>query len=165
MFIRSCVALRRSSTGFSEGWLKSQIWSVGTEASWASKFVGSCGKLWALSPVESWGGGWLKSQVWSVGTEFLSFHLAKVKENSEDQIAELQSFVILGSLLQWRWQWASIGHFVFLLFTPVLAQYFGLSNLFSEPWFLISDYWFLKCYFFISEICQWMSSYFRIALP
>ena len=26
----------------------------------------------------------------------------------------MQSFVILGSLLQWRWQWASIGHFVFL---------------------------------------------------
>ena len=25
-----------------------------------------------------------------------------------------QSFVILGSFLQWQWQWASIGHFVFL---------------------------------------------------
>ena len=29
-------------------------------------------------------------------------------------LAPMQSFVILGSLLQWRWQWASIGHFVFL---------------------------------------------------
>ena len=26
-----------------------------------------------------------------------------------------QNLPILGSLLQWRWQWASIGHFVFLL--------------------------------------------------
>ena len=43
----------------------------------------------------------------------------------------MQSFVILGSLLQWRWQWASIGHFVFL---------------------------------FISEICHWISSDFRVAL-
>ena len=29
----------------------------------------------------------------------------------------MQSFVILGSLRQWRWQWASIGHFVFLFWT------------------------------------------------
>ena len=29
-------------------------------------------------------------------------------------LAPMQSFLILGSLLQWRWQWASIGHFVFL---------------------------------------------------
>ena len=36
----------------------------------------------------------------------------KVKENSESQ-----NFVILGSLLQWRWQWASLGHFVFLFLT------------------------------------------------
>ena len=43
----------------------------------------------------------------------------------------MQFSVILGSLLQWRWQWASIGHFVFL---------------------------------FISEICHWISSDFRIAL-
>ena len=28
-----------------------------------------------------------------------------------------QSFVILGSPLQWRWQWASKGHFVFLFST------------------------------------------------
>ena len=26
----------------------------------------------------------------------------------------MQTFVILRSFLQWRWQWASIGHFVFL---------------------------------------------------
>ena len=32
----------------------------------------------------------MKSQIWSVGTEFLSFHLAKVKENPEAQI--LQNF-------------------------------------------------------------------------
>ena len=32
-------------------------------------------------------------------------------------LAPMQSFVILGSLLQWRWQWASIGHFVFLFFS------------------------------------------------
>ena len=42
-----------------------------------------------------------------------------------------QNLPILGSLLQWRWQWAYIGHFVFL---------------------------------FISEICHWISSDFRIAL-
>ena len=29
-------------------------------------------------------------------------------------INSLQSLVILGSFLRWRWQWASIGHFVFL---------------------------------------------------
>ena len=68
----------------------SQIWSVVAEASWTSKFVGSCGKLWSLSPVGSRGGGSLKSQVWSVGTEFLSFHLPKIKENSEAQ--NLQNF-------------------------------------------------------------------------
>ena len=42
--------------------------------------------------------------------------LAKVRENSEAQ--NLQNLPILGSLLQWWWQWASIGHFVFLFFSP-----------------------------------------------
>jgi hypothetical protein len=29
-------------------------------------------------------------------------------------LAPMECFYILGYLLQWRWQWASIGHFVFL---------------------------------------------------
>ena len=38
--------------------------------------------------------------------------LISVQENSEAQ--NFHILPILGSLLQWRWQWASIGHFVFL---------------------------------------------------
>ena len=33
---------------------------------------------------------------------------------AKDCRSSMQSFVILGSLLQWRWQLASVGHFVFL---------------------------------------------------
>ena len=43
--------------------------------------------------------------------------LPSVQENSEAQ--NFQNLPILGSLLQWWWQWASIGHFVFL-FLPKL---------------------------------------------
>ena len=56
-----------------------------------------------------------------------------------------QAFVILGSLLQWRWQWASIGHFVFLLFTPVSSAGFWLLK--SVFWTLISENWFPKSNF------------------
>ena len=31
-----------------------------------------------------------------------------------EDLLRIPPFVVLGSLLQWRWQWASIGHFVFL---------------------------------------------------
>ena len=57
--------------------------------------------------------------VWQEVSQKAKKLLAKVKENSEAQNyrTSMQSFVILGSLLQWRWQWASIGHFVFLFYT------------------------------------------------
>ena len=42
---------------------------------------------------------------------------SKKTEKLKTYRTSMQSFVILGSLLQWRWQWASIGHFVFL-FSP-----------------------------------------------
>ena len=51
--------------------------------------------------------------------------LPSVQENSEAQ--NFQNLPILGSLLQWWWQWASIGHFVFLF----LNRYFGQKMYFS----------------------------------
>ena len=45
--------------------------------------------------------------------------LSKVKKSCR---TSMQYFVILGSLLQWRWQWASIGHFVFLFEEQHLAK-------------------------------------------
>ena len=51
-----------------------------------------------------------------------------------------QSFVILESFLQWQWQWASIGHFVFLLFTPVSSAGFWLLK--SVFWNLMTEIWF-----------------------
>ena len=63
----------------------------------------------------------------------------------------MQSFVILRSFLQWRWQWASIGHFVFLFpqkFTPRDAHCFwqwafkksDFRNRISEILFPKSDF-------------------------
>ena len=52
-------------------------------------------------------------------------------------LVPMQSFVILGSLLQWRWQWASIGHFVFLFQLWSLFSFFLkislLEMLFNPP--------------------------------
>ena len=39
-------------------------------------------------------------------------------------------FLILRSLLQWRWQWASIGHFVFLLSPRLMDQQIVISTLY-----------------------------------
>ena len=67
----------------------------------------------------------------------------------------MQSFVILGSLLQWRWQWASIGHFVFLFVT---AAAFPPQNFTPRDahccwqWNLISVIRFQKTWNHISEI-------------
>ena len=41
---------------------------------------------------------------------------SKPKEALRWVLAPMQSFVILGFFLQWRWQWASIGHLVHLVF-------------------------------------------------
>ena len=62
------------------------------------------------------------------------FFFAKTKENSEGQNLQnfLQSFVILGSLLQWRWQWASIGHFVFFLFLKFVIGSHQISESFCH---------------------------------
>ena len=55
--------------------------------------------------------------VWALS--FSAFILPKSKKTQKRKTcrSSMQSFVILGSLLQWRWLRASIGHFVFLLFS------------------------------------------------
>ena len=57
------------------------------------------------------------------GKEFPSFLKISCQNQRKHRRSNLQnilqSFVILGSLLQWRWQWASIGQFVFLFYFEI----------------------------------------------
>ena len=46
--------------------------------------------------------------------QYESNFLPKSKKTQKNK-SSIQFFVILGSLLQWRWQWASIGHSVYVL--------------------------------------------------
>ena len=50
------------------------------------------------------------TEIYSSSNQYDSNFLSKSKKTQR-----LKTW-ILGSLLQWRWQWASIGHFVFLFF-------------------------------------------------
>ena len=89
-------------TGINHGGVLAQVWDLvilGMEATTEpEENMDSCG---ALSP-RSFSSNQCKSNF-----------LPKSKKTLKLKTS-MQSFVILGSLLQWRWQWASIGHFVFL---------------------------------------------------
>ena len=89
----------------------------------------SRGPPWASAP-HAWAWGDLQ-RIWvHVGTkEVLRWVLPKSKKTQKLKThrTSIQSFVILGSLLQWRWQWASIGHFVFLFSSDL--HYRHLSHL------------------------------------
>ena len=45
-------------------------------------------------------------------------------------VNSMQSLVNLRSFLRWRWQWASIGHFVFLLSPRLMDQQIVISTLY-----------------------------------
>ena len=70
-----------------------------------------------------------------------------------------QNLPILGSLLQWRWQWASIGHFVFLFFFSSKFHSKRCSLLLIMVMFLFSqtsilDKWtLLNIYFSLCTTC------------
>ena len=46
--------------------------------------------------------------------------MPKITEQFQKSLRE--KFIVLGSLLQWRWQWASIGHFVFLFSQATIGK-------------------------------------------
>ena len=55
----------------------------------------------------------------------------------------MQPIVILGPFLQWRWQWASVGHFVFLFYLQSLQENdwrFQSNVNFKECWFQVRIY-------------------------
>ena len=86
----------------------------------------------------------------------------------------------LGSLLQWRWQWASIGHFVFLFyFWNLSLDLIRFQRLYPpqiiwvcpDIWVfsvldnrLLSDIWVFcqKCYFEVKMDCKEALLYFHV---
>ena len=79
---------------------------------------------------------WIRQEVSQTAEKLL----AKVEEISEAQ--KLLNLHIFGSLLQWRWQWASIGHFVFLFVWWYLVSLVipgGAASVLVEMW--LADTW------------------------
>ncbi len=92
---------------------------------WASEFSLAFAKSWTHILLRLWRGLHAQNnKISNLSDNTIEIHPSSNQYNSNflqksrktPKLKTLmQSFVILGSLLQWRWQWASIGHFVFLL--------------------------------------------------
>ena len=101
-------------------WLLQKVWVV---LVWAGvNLDGVIAQVWdfvilgmeaTTEPEENMGSCGALSQRSFSSNQCNSNFLPKSKKTPKLKTS-IQSFVILGSLLQWRWQWASIGHFVFL---------------------------------------------------
>ena len=92
------------SAGVNLGGVLAQVWEPGYfEHGGHARARGEYEFMWGTKPKE----------IHFSSNQCNSNFLPKSKKTLKLKTS-MQSFVILGSLLQWRWQWASIGHFVFL---------------------------------------------------
>ena len=98
-------------------------------------------------------------QLWQEVSQLSEKLFAKLRSS---KLESMQSFVILRSILQWRWQWASIGHFVFLFYkvhsvvSTELGQCFSLS--------IKTNSWCQK--FLVCLIMHWRHVIFQLlAIP
>ena len=90
----------------------------------------------------------------TLARNFSAFFLPKSKKTQKRKTcrSSMQSFVILGSLLQWRWLRASIGHFVFLLFSNLKLPNnnhvcSSFQGLWCNLWSIIKCFPMLQNYF------------------
>ena len=97
------------SAGVNLGGVLAQVWEPGYfEHGGHARARGEYEFMWGTKPKE----------IHFSSNQCNSNFLTKSKKTPKLKTS-MQSFVILGSLLQWRWQWASIGHFVFLFFSSL----------------------------------------------